>query len=138
MPEAAIRFRFTDAASAMLAFDTLEELGYTPAYDGDNHTELHVHVEKRDLTSALEIAEAHGGQLVEEADLTEVSVMNQAYGMDWIPIPAHVVNEDWADDDRYAVKERTPNHDDLSHREEEAFGWIDDETTNQFPGGIHI
>ncbi|MCY9515642.1 DNA/RNA helicase [Paenibacillus apiarius] len=138
MPEAAIRFRFTDAASAMLAFDTLEELGYTPEYDGDSHTELHVHVEKRDLTSALEIAEAHGGQLVEEADLTEVSLMNQAYGMDLIPIPAHVVNEDWADDDRYAVRNRAPNHDDLSLRDEEAFGWIDDETTNQFPGGIHI
>lgn len=46
MEAAAIRFRFSDAASARLAFDTLEELGYAPVYDGHQGTELHIHVEK--------------------------------------------------------------------------------------------
>ncbi|EPY05442.1 hypothetical protein PAALTS15_19793 [Paenibacillus alvei TS-15] len=134
----AIRFRFSDPAGARLAFDTLEELGYTPAYDSASETELHIHVDKRDLTSALEIAEAHGGQLLEEASMTEMSVMDQAYGMNYIPIPAHMVNEDWANDDRYASARHNPSHDDLSHRDEEAYGIFDDETTNHFPGGIHI
>ncbi|TDL52894.1 DNA/RNA helicase [Paenibacillus dendritiformis] len=134
MEAAAIRFRFSDAASARLAFDTLEELGYEPVYDGDHRTELHIHVEKRDLTSAMEIAEAHGGTLVEEGDMTESAIVNDAYNIDLIPIPAHVINEDWADDDRYALA--APSHDDLGAREEDAMGWNDD--TNQFPGGIHI
>ncbi|UHA74932.1 DNA/RNA helicase [Paenibacillus sp. 481] len=146
MQEAAIRFQFPDAASAKLAFDTLQELGYTPVFDEDSSEQadasassriLHVHVDNRDLTSAFEIAEAFGGQLIEEAALTESSIMNAAYGLDMISIPAHLVNEDWVDNDNYVRVD--PTGDDLSHRDEEAFGWHDDEdTTNHFEGGIHM
>ncbi|GAC42210.1 hypothetical protein [Paenibacillus popilliae] len=134
MEAAAIRFRFLDAASAQLAFDTLEELGYEPVYDGHYRMELQIHVEKRDLTSAIEIAEVHSGTLVEAGAMTESAIVNDAYNIDLIPIPAHVINEDWADDDRYAWA--ASSHDDLAAREEDAMGWNDD--TNQFPGGIHI
>lgn len=133
MEQSVLRFQFKDAAGLSHAFDTLQELGYDPVREQGQL--LHIHIERQDLTSALEIAEACGGQLVEEAGRSEMNVMDEAYGMHMIPIPAHLVNEDWADDAAYAVVD--PRGDDLSHREEEAIGW-DDELSNQFPGGVHL
>ncbi len=79
-----------------MALDTLEELGYKVSL----HTEtkspvLHVIVDRNDLTSALEVAQAHGGRLLEgQASPSEISTYAMAYDPDGlIPIPAHFVNE---------------------------------------------
>ncbi|WP_028544689.1 hypothetical protein [Paenibacillus taiwanensis] len=135
MQQAVIRFQFSDAHSTALAYDTLDELGYHPVKEAAVN-QLHIHVERQDITSALEIVEAHGGQLIEQAEMTEMSVINDAYGMDIIPIPAHVVNEDWIHHDAYVQID--PREDDLSHRDEETRGWSDEESTNHFQGGIHL
>lgn len=89
----AILFDFSDAGSAALACETLQELGYeTVLHEGNR---MHIHLEGSDLTSALEIAQSHGGQLVEQTDIESCSVTDSAYSMDTISIPAHIVNEDW-------------------------------------------
>ncbi|UVI28850.1 hypothetical protein [Paenibacillus spongiae] len=88
----ALLFRFADDASAALAAETLRELGYDPSFHGSQ--ELHIHLEGSDLTTALEIAQSHGGSLANQA-LIEDGVMNgTTYSLDAIPIPAHMVNED--------------------------------------------
>lgn len=133
MEQSVLRFQFKDGQGLVHAYDTLQELGYDPVREQGER--LHIHIERQDLTSALEIVEACGGSLIEEADRTEMSVMDEAYGMHMIPIPAHIVNEDWVDQPNYA--EVDPRGDDLSHREEEAIGW-DDDLSNQFPGGVHL
>jgi hypothetical protein len=71
-------FRFTDSESASVAVSTLRELGYDVAAGGS--TEIRLSLHGSDLTSALEIAFAHGGEL----DVPD----------DAITIPAHMVNED--------------------------------------------
>ncbi|MFF2091655.1 hypothetical protein [Paenibacillus sp. NPDC058174] len=88
----AILFDFADAASASVACDTLQELGYEPMLHEGNR--VHIHVDGVDLTSALEIAQAHGGRLVEQASIRSEAITNTAYSLDAITIPAHVVNED--------------------------------------------
>ncbi|THF72666.1 DNA/RNA helicase [Cohnella fermenti] len=92
---AALLFRFPQARAAEIAFDTLEELGYSPQMNGE--AVLHIHVEREDLTSALEVVQAHGGELIEQAESDIASAASAMYGMDGIPIPAHTVNEDWPD-----------------------------------------
>ncbi len=77
-----------------MAYVTLNELGYLPVKNGDH---VHIHLERGDLTSALEIAMAHGGQLCSQAALQEDAMLAGAYDMNAIPIPAHTVNEDWVD-----------------------------------------
>ncbi|RIE03154.1 hypothetical protein D3H35_16345 [Cohnella faecalis] len=95
-----------------MASDTLEELGYDPQlHEGGR---LHIHVHKEDLTSALEVVQSHGGQLMEHAPAETVTITNLAYGIDDIPIPAHTVNEDW--EDRYRERSSLPRS-----GEEEAF-----------------
>ncbi|MGM0883356.1 MAG: hypothetical protein ACQEXQ_20255 [Bacillota bacterium] len=90
----AILFDFNDVQSAALACETLQQLGFdTVLHDGSRR--MHVHIEGSDLTSALEIAQAHGGQLVEQAPITSGSAMDSAYALNAISIPAHLVNEDW-------------------------------------------
>ncbi|MNZ91260.1 hypothetical protein D3C78_1102370 [compost metagenome] len=90
--QSALLFHFQDAQSASLACETLRELGYeTVLHDGSR---MHVHLEGSDLTSALEIAQAHGGQLEEQAHISDDALTNSAYSMDAISIPAHLVNED--------------------------------------------
>ncbi|GGG17511.1 hypothetical protein [Paenibacillus abyssi] len=91
-PSKAIRFEFFDNNSAVLAWGTLKELGYSPVRE-DGHR-VHIHLERGDLTSALEIAMAHGGRLIEEAPMEEACYTDTAYTMDSIRIPAHIVNED--------------------------------------------
>ncbi|MBW5445607.1 hypothetical protein GE107_05960 [Cohnella sp. CFH 77786] len=89
----ALMMEFRDKATAKLAADTFEELGYEPrVHEGGR---LHIHVRNEDLTSALEIMQCHGGNLVERAPAEALSLAEDAYRLDAIPIPAHTVNEDW-------------------------------------------
>jgi hypothetical protein len=98
MDHAALMFRFPDVSSARMAADTLEELGYEPQlHEG---ARVHIHVENEDITSALEIVQSHGGQLMEHAPAEVVDITSAAYCLDSIPIPAHTVNEDWQEDYR--------------------------------------
>jgi hypothetical protein len=88
--ETALCFHFTDASAAANAADTLRELGYESVVR--HGQDVHIQMRGSDLTSALEIAQSHGGQLAVPA--SDGDVTNMAYGMDGIRIPAHVVNED--------------------------------------------
>jgi hypothetical protein len=100
MSSAPLFFEFDQERDALLALDTLEELGYEPRLLSEtSKPTLHIHVEGQDLTSALEIAQAHGGRLVEgEQSQLEAGVYAMAYDMEGsIRIPAHIVNEDWAE-----------------------------------------
>lgn len=98
MTTAPIYFQFTDKRSALLALDTLQEIGFRADMLEHRHPEhkptLQVAVDKGDLTSALEIIQAHGGRLCETKDTMEPEVYTSAYDLDNIPIPAHTVTED--------------------------------------------
>ena len=126
----AILFDFSDARSAKLANDMLQELGYEPVMH--SATRMHIHVERCDLTSALEIAAAHGGQLVEQTSIAMDAMANSAYSMDAITIPAHVVNEDLIDEEEAA---------DLRNRDESADYETeflpDSESYSHFSGDVH-
>lgn len=89
----ALLFDFNDAQSAALACETLRELGYETVLHDESR--MHVHLDGSDLTSALEIAQAHGGALVEQSHIDADAVTDSAYSLDAIAIPAHLVNEDW-------------------------------------------
>lgn len=111
----AIMFDFADDKSALSACDTLQELGYEPMMHEGNR--VHIHVEGSDLTSALEIAQAHGGELVEQSTITSGAITNTAYSLDAITIPAHIVNEDWnVDYAQTELDEGLENHNDDSDR----------------------
>jgi hypothetical protein len=129
---APIHFQFDEQSSAKLALDTLEELGYrVKLHQSGEHPILHLILDEGDLTSALEIAQAHGGTLIEHQDApSEAETFNKAYGIDGIAIPAHVVNEDWpegyADSAVYNTEQQTspyqeedgemdPSNDDYDH-----------------------
>ena len=107
IPNHAVQFRFNDPHNAAMAYATLNELGYQPVKSGNA---VHIHLDRGDLTSALEIAMAHGGQLAGEAALEESAVIDTAYEMDAIPIPAHTVNEDWPDHYATATADEQPGH----------------------------
>lgn len=99
MSSAPIYFQFTEKKAALLALDTLQELGFTADLLDLRHPDhkpvVQVGVEKGDLTSALEIAQAHGGILLKSEQFgEEPAVYTSAYGLDEVPIPAHLVNED--------------------------------------------
>lgn len=125
----AIMFDFSESGSAEMARQLLLELGYDPVMH--NATRMHIHVEGGDLTSALEIAQAHGGQLVEQSDIAEEAITNSAYSLDAITIPAHVVNEDWIE------AEDAHNRDDAAAMAEDEFV-PDAGDYNHFSGDIHI
>jgi hypothetical protein len=113
-----IYFQFNEKKPALLAFDTLQELGYEVEWLTHDHSEhrptLMLNVEHCDLTSALEIAQAHGGSLVEARQSeSEQEVFTSAYGLDDIAIPAHVI----VDDDQFDPSEREYDH---------------------FPAGVHL
>lgn len=99
MSDAPIYFRFPDDEAARLALDTLGELGYHAHPSADRAgPALEVFVLAEDLTSLLEIVQAYGGLLYERSpDDREERLYQAAYPMEGIPIPAHVVNEDWAE-----------------------------------------
>lgn len=99
MDSNAIFFEFADEFSAHQAYDTLTELDYDAVlHDDASQPSLHLHIEKSDLASALQIAQSHGGRLMEQpSGLTDAEAHNYAYAMEDIPIPAHLVNEDWTE-----------------------------------------
>jgi hypothetical protein len=95
MYDDAIRFSFPDPRSAFDAFDTLQELGYSPVIDEvDGHPTLHIHVEHSDVRSALEIVQVHGGELMESAATDADHGFDHPGGFS---IPAHTINEDFTD-----------------------------------------
>jgi hypothetical protein len=58
--------RFPDRRSAYLAMDMLEELGYNVGVtDSPEEQELCLHLEKNDVTTALEIIQTYGGVIVD-------------------------------------------------------------------------
>lgn len=125
----AIMFDFSDNRSAELARDMLQELGYDPVMH--NGSRMHIHVEGSDLTSALEIAQSHGGQLVEQAAIEEETITNTAYALNGITIPAHVVNEDWIHEEEGELRNR-----DSAVIDED--GWLPDRGDyNHFSGDVH-
>jgi hypothetical protein len=90
-----IYFEFKDKHSFAQALDTLKELEYQV------QPLLQIIPEQDDLTSALEIVQAHGGSLVERLDavpVSEATAYSDAYGLEGIPIPAHLVAEDLSED----------------------------------------
>jgi elongation factor P--beta-lysine ligase len=101
MSSSPIFFEFEQVRDALLAMDTLEELSYSPNFLADaGKPTLHIHVDDQDLTSALEITQAHGGKLIEKAESrAEPAAFAMAYDLEGsIRIPAHVVNEDWPEE----------------------------------------
>ncbi len=95
-----ILFDFTDSTSAAKAFSLLQELGYDPVRH--TATRLHIQVIDEDLTSALEIAQVNGGQLVKkENSQADIPLFSEAYLITNITIPAHIVNEDIVDNDEF-------------------------------------
>lgn len=89
MSLAPIYFQFIDKKSALLAVDTLQEIGFRAGMLEQRHPEhkptIHVMVDHADLTSALEVAQAHGGELRESAGLEEPEMYTSAYSLDQVP-----------------------------------------------------
>lgn len=131
-----IFFEFDKERDALLALDTLEELGYKPELLEGEGTTLHIHIDDQEMTSALEIAQSHGGRLVEREPLqSEPSTFAMAYDLEGsIRIPAHTVNEDWPDN--YASA-RDADADAVPSEEEAAFDPSSDDY-NHFSAGIRI
>ncbi|WP_424767369.1 hypothetical protein [Paenibacillus sp. sgz302251] len=131
----ALLFDFNDAQSAALACETLQELGYeTVLHDGSR---MHVHLAGSDLTSALEIAQSHGGQLVEQTQIADNTLTDSAYALDAIPIPAHMVNEDWLSNfGGPEEQEGLHNRDEDDENQDEFLP--DSGTYDRFSGDVHI
>lgn len=115
MSTAPIYFIFPDKRSALLALDTLQEIGFRADMLEHRHPDhkpaLQVLVDRGDLTSALEIAQAHGGQLCETEDTQEPAVYTSAYNLDGIRIPAHTVTEDLPEEYMQGGPDRAPEDD---------------------------
>ncbi|WP_128895189.1 hypothetical protein [Longirhabdus pacifica] len=97
MEPASIVFQFQDGNQAKLAWDTYNDLGYSPVMFTDTEQpSLKIHIDKCDLTSALEIAFMHGGELITSSKYNDLEIFSMAYefGEEFISIPAHIVNED--------------------------------------------
>ncbi|UKS26433.1 hypothetical protein LOZ80_33770 [Paenibacillus sp. HWE-109] len=132
-----IFFEFDKERDALLALDTLEELGYKPELlDGERAT-LHIHLDDQEITSALEIAQSHGGRLAERQQAqAEQATFAMAYDLEGsIRIPAHTVNEDWPDS--YAQAQAPLDSDAVPSEEEAAFDPSSDDY-NHFSPGIRI
>lgn len=129
--DTALLFQFADSGTASIACGTFQELGYDPVIQ--QGSEVHIHMLGDDLTSALEIAQAHGGQLAVQSTIPDIELTNEAYRMENITIPAHVVNEDWV------AGEEGP--DDLRNRDDDApqeFEFFpDDGSYGYFSGDVH-
>ncbi|MCR8643138.1 hypothetical protein NV379_10750 [Paenibacillus sp. N1-5-1-14] len=136
MSSAPIFFQFQSESEANLAQGTLEELGYQAIVtEQGGQAVVHIHIEQQDLTSALEIAQSYGGNLVEGIVGSEIDTLANAYNMhmtsgnvyDGVRIPAHTVNEDWQD--LFAS---------IDDSEIEVNTLSSDEDLNGFDAGIHI
>jgi len=114
--KAPIYFQFPDRQSARNALDTLREIGYradeTETEDG---FVVSVFIDRNDLTSALEIAQATGGRLMEHGRETGLLTFQMAYDTDAVPIPAHTVVDERPD---YAETD-APREEEQVAREEE-------------------
>lgn len=98
----AIRFSFPNVDSAIDAFETLQELGYEPVMEEDTGgpPTLHIHVERSDVQSALEIVQTHGGEIVDTAPLgamENVAEDGPGCNIEGRGLPAHTVNEDFSE-----------------------------------------
>ncbi|QGQ98616.1 hypothetical protein EHS13_28905 [Paenibacillus psychroresistens] len=99
MDKVPVYLQFAHEKTALQAFDTLQELEYNVELLEHEHVEhiptLVLYVNNTDLTSALEIAQAHGGWIVEgKRSIPELEILTSAYELDYVPIPAHVVNDE--------------------------------------------
>ncbi|SDO68409.1 hypothetical protein SAMN04487897_11975 [Paenibacillus sp. yr247] len=132
-----IFFEFDKERDALLALDTLEELGYKPELLGEERATLHIHLDDQEITSALEIAQSHGGRLVErEYAQPEPATFAMAYDLEGsIRIPAHTVNEDWSDS--YAQAQASQDTDTVPSEEEAVFDPSSDDY-DHFSAGIRI
>jgi len=96
MTHDAIRLQFPDMRAASEAFELLQELDYRPEIVCEGESpELDVHIERSDVQSALEIALAYGGQLLEPGAVRPAPFR---FDLEEIDIPAHTVTEDFPDD----------------------------------------
>lgn len=97
MSESPIFFEFPDSAARANALDTLTELGYhAHQTEREGKPCVQLYIDHNDLTSALEIAQASGGVLLDtDTAVSEPDSYRLAYDLDAVPIPAHLVNEDW-------------------------------------------
>ncbi|MCS7459028.1 hypothetical protein N0M98_02635 [Paenibacillus doosanensis] len=135
-----IFFEFENEQSAALARETLEELGYRTGWHNEmQHPTLHIHVERNDLTSALEIAQAHGGLLKDTyGALAESDAYAAAYNeTDYIPIPAHLVNEDLDAKDEIGMSQSLGAGESDSGNGAEVFDPSDDDY-NYFDAGVRL
>jgi|DewCreStandDraft_1066081.scaffolds.fasta_scaffold00226_26 hypothetical protein len=83
-----ILFEFKDSHSASKAMDALKELGYEPQHVGEAGKRIvFLHDFHNNLYTGLEIAQIHGGNLIEQE----------------VALPAHLINEDWSE--AYALGE---------------------------------
>ncbi|WP_261303818.1 hypothetical protein [Paenibacillus andongensis] len=132
-----IFFEFEKERDALLALDTLDELGYKPELLGGEKSTVHIHLDEQEITSALEIAQSHGGRLVERPQTeSEPAVYAMAYDLEGsIRIPAHTVNEDWSDS--YAEANVSSATDAVPSEEEAAFDPSADDY-NHFSAGIRL
>lgn len=118
-----ITFEFDTPEAAAQAADTLQELGYK------TRASLNIFIDRGDLTSALEIAQAYGGQMAHSSEYQEERLVASAYemdNMDNVAIPAHVVNEDFPEnylqpelsshyEDNVGTEELDPSGDEYDH-----------------------
>lgn len=132
-----IFFEFDQTRDALLALDTLEELGYKPELLEGERATLHIHLDEQEITSAIEIAQSHGGRLVDRPQMqSEQATFAMAYDLEGsIRIPAHTVNEDWSDS--YAASAAVADRDALPSDDEAAFDPSADDY-NHFSAGIRI
>ncbi|MBP1157563.1 MULTISPECIES: hypothetical protein [unclassified Paenibacillus] len=141
MSSAPLCFQFDTQKEAILARDTLEEIGYR--ISGHTHSEmpmLYVIVDRHDLTSALEIAQAHGGRLVQVGDSpNETEGFAMAYDMEeLISIPAHLVNEDLVESESEVSASAYVNRSSGAYNDDtESFDPSRDDM-NGFDAGIHM
>lgn len=140
MTSTPIFFEFNTNKEAYLALDTMEELGYRVSM----HTEkanpiLHLIVDRHDLASALEIAGACGGNLIDtEQSLSEQQTYAMAYDSDSvIPIPAHLVNEDWTDSEPALSTSAFSNLSSGAYNDHIKFDPSNDDYDG-FDGGVHL
>ncbi len=132
-----IFFEFEKGRDALLALDTLDELGYKPELLGGEKSTVHIHLDEQEITSALEIAQLHGGRLVERPQAeSESAIYAMAYDLEGsIRIPAHTVNEDWSES--YAEVNASAVTDAVPSEDEAAFDPSADDY-DHFSAGIRL
>jgi len=95
MREPTVRLQFRRLEEAHEAFETLQELGYRPEMAGEGcNPEIDIHIENNDVQSALEIAHAFGGHLLENGADRPARI---DFDPDDVSIPAHAVTEDFSE-----------------------------------------